>query len=75
MNETRDTTDQSAPVRCPRCSQVMNRHAEKPSEPWTEAEAMATELGLGLAVVTVHTCPSCGAIEARRTTPGSSFGA
>jgi ribosomal protein S27AE len=53
-------------IRCPKCSAVMNRHAEKPSEPRTRAEDEMAARGAGFVIEETHQCPNCGAIVARR---------
>lgn len=57
-------------IQCPRCGASMNCHAAKPSEPQSEAEAADAMHELGVVIDEVHTCPACGAIEARRVVLG-----
>jgi ribosomal protein S27AE len=51
---------------CPRCSTLMNRHAEKVVHPDNAADLVLVDPFLGGILEETHACPGCGNVEARR---------
>jgi ribosomal protein S27AE len=50
---------------CPKCGATMNWHADKLIQGSTAKEARQADLGLGGAIVEMHSCPACGASASR----------
>jgi hypothetical protein len=50
---------------CPKCSTLMNHHADKPdrSADLTEPEVIDPELA---GIIEIHACPGCGNTEVRK---------
>jgi len=51
-------------MRCPDCSALMNRHAEKPVKGACPDESAAFNDVLGEVIAAIHCCPGCGKVEA-----------
>ena len=56
----------SQALRCPRCSTVMNRHAEKVIHADNIGDLALVDPDLGGILEETHACPRCGNIEARQ---------
>jgi transcription elongation factor Elf1 len=56
-------------MRCEKCGETMNHHADKLLEPADAAEAAAVDPELGGFLEQTHTCPSCGNVQSRRVSP------
>lgn len=54
------------PMRCPKCGDEMNLHAEKPVAPATPEEAKEVDPAFGVIVQETHACAECGTVEFRR---------
>ena len=52
--------------RCPRCSTLMNRHAEKVVHPDNADDLELIDPALGGVLEETHACPGCGNVESRR---------
>jgi predicted RNA-binding Zn-ribbon protein involved in translation (DUF1610 family) len=52
---------------CPDCGREMNQHAEKIDYSVTPDELNETDADFGGVVEEVHSCPSCGKTETRRS--------
>lgn len=48
------------PLRCPRCGEQMNHHADKLVAPTSDSEAALVDSTLGGVVQEAHGCPGCG---------------
>jgi ribosomal protein S27AE len=53
-------------LRCPKCSTVMNRHAEKVVHPDKAGDLALVDPALGGVLEETHACPGCGNVESRR---------
>ena len=56
-----------APLPCPTCGQIMNRHAEKLVVLETREELAWFDAALGGVLEEHYLCPACGRIEVRRS--------
>jgi predicted RNA-binding Zn-ribbon protein involved in translation (DUF1610 family) len=52
---------------CPDCGREMNQHAEKIDYSVTPDDLNETDADFGGVVEEVHSCPSCGKTETRRS--------
>lgn len=53
-------------MRCSKCGEEMNRHADKLLEPRTGEEARAADAVLGGVLVEIFGCPECGWTDSRK---------
>ena len=48
------------PIRCPKCGDEMNHHADKLMAPTNDSDAALVDSSLGGVVQEAHGCPGCG---------------
>lgn len=53
----------NAPLRCPKCGTLMNRHAEKSFNDHALDKPLNIDPDFGGAISSVHYCPGCGNVE------------
>jgi predicted RNA-binding Zn-ribbon protein involved in translation (DUF1610 family) len=54
-------------MRCPKCGEEMNHHADKVADPINPRDAAAIDPDLGGVLYETHGCPGCGNVELVKT--------
>jgi hypothetical protein len=54
-------------MRCPKCGNEMNHHADKVADPIDPRDTAAVDPELGGVLYEAHGCPGCGNVELRTT--------
>jgi predicted RNA-binding Zn-ribbon protein involved in translation (DUF1610 family) len=58
-------TPSGSTMRCSKCGEEMNHHADKGRDPTDHRDAVLVDPDFGGIIEEIHGCPGCGNVESR----------